>query len=47
MCQFAITVQAEEKGRPERAVEPLGASDDALPLVYCDLTALKTKQLLN
>ncbi|XP_072138038.1 uncharacterized protein [Mobula birostris] len=45
MCQFAITVQAEEKERPDRAVDSLGASDDALPLVYCDMTALKATQL--
>ncbi|XP_059808194.1 uncharacterized protein LOC132382212 [Hypanus sabinus] len=45
MCQFVITVKAEGRGRLERAVDHLGVFDDAIPLVYCDLTALGTKQL--
>ncbi|XP_059818324.1 uncharacterized protein LOC132389768 [Hypanus sabinus] len=45
MCQFAITVKAEGRGRLERAVDHLGVFDDAIHLAYCDLTVLRTKQL--
>ncbi|XP_059819376.1 uncharacterized protein LOC132390855 [Hypanus sabinus] len=45
MCQFAITVKATGRGRLERAVDHLGVFDDAVPLAYCDLTTLRTKQL--
>ncbi|XP_072115422.1 uncharacterized protein [Mobula birostris] len=45
MCQVGSDGEVGAQMRTDRAVDQLGADGDALPTVYCNVTALRNRQL--